>query len=166
MWGGVFFAEKRGWVGEESAFFEFFLREVSTAPPPALPIYPRGGDPSPQRTRNGYTSQAAEQTLQEPGQTTQGKTHTPGRGHAAPVCTRCQTGRAGTIRAAARRWTACNVSGKVYNFGRFILSIFIWIYFAESIDNPYIYGYNIINPDKYGLQPQYTKTGGQNHDEQ
>lgn len=58
-------------------------------------------------------------------------------------------------------WTACNVSGKVYNFGRLFLSIFIWIYFAKSIDNPYIYGYNIISPDKYGLQPQYTKTGGQ-----
>nr|DAT70996.1 MAG TPA: hypothetical protein [Caudoviricetes sp.] len=53
------------------------------------------------------------------------------------------------------------MSGKVYNFGRSFLSIFIWIYFAESIDNPYIYGYNIISPDKYGLQPQYTKTGGQ-----
>lgn len=63
-------------------------------------------------------------------------------------------------------WTTCNVSGKVYNFGHSILSIFIWIYFAKSIDNPYIYGYNIISPDKYGLQPQYTKTGGQNHDEQ
>lgn len=64
MWGGVFFAEKRGWVGEENAFFEFFLREASTAPPPARPIYPRGGDPSPQRTRNGYTAQAAGQTMQ------------------------------------------------------------------------------------------------------
>lgn len=31
----------------ENAFFEFFLREVSTTPPPARPIYPRGGDPSP-----------------------------------------------------------------------------------------------------------------------
>ena len=50
-------------------------------------------------------------------------------------------------------WTACNVSGKVYNFGCLFLSIFIWIYFAESIDNPYIYGYNIISPYKYGLQP-------------
>ncbi len=50
-------------------------------------------------------------------------------------------------------WTACNVSGKVYNFGRLILSIFIWIIFTKSIDNPYIYGYNIISPDKYGLQP-------------
>ncbi len=52
-----------------------------------------------------------------------------------------------------RCWSVSSVSGKVYNFGRLFLSIFIWIYFAESIDNPYIYGYNIISPDKYGLQP-------------
>nr|DAE76415.1 MAG TPA: hypothetical protein [Caudoviricetes sp.] len=51
-----------------------------------------------------------------------------------------------------RRWRAWGVSGKVYNFGRLFLSIFIWIYFVKSIDNPYIYGYNIISPDKYGLQ--------------
>jgi hypothetical protein len=80
MWGGVFFAEKRGWVGEENAFFEFFLREASTAPPPARPIYPRGGDPSPQRTRNGYTAQAAAQTAPNARQTTpRTDTHTPGR---------------------------------------------------------------------------------------
>lgn len=66
-----------------------------------------------------------------------------------------------TIVSAAGLDCPRSASGKVYNFGRFILSIFIWIYFAKSIDNPYIYGYNIISPDKYGLQPQYTKTGGQ-----
>lgn len=95
-------------------------------------------------------------------------THTrPDAGHAAPVCTRYQTGHAGTIGAAAALDCLRNVSGKVYNFGRFILSIFIWINFAKSIDNPYIYGYNIISPDKYGLQPQYRyKTGGQNHEKQ
>lgn len=129
--------------------------KYSPTPPPAPPVYPAGGDPSPIA----------------PGRPThhrqQGRHTRPDAGHAAPVCTQYQTGRAGTIRAAARRWTACNVSGKVYNFGRFILSIFIWINFAKSIDNPYIYGYNIISPDKYGLQPQYRyKTGGQNHDEQ
>ena len=85
----------------------------------------------------------------------------PDAGHAAPVCTRYQTGHAGTIGAAAALDCLRNVSGKVYNFGRFILSIFIWIYFTKSIDNPYIYGYNIISPDKYGLQPRNTKTGGQ-----
>ena len=52
---GVFCAQKRGWAERENAFFEFFLREVSTAPPPALTIYPRGGDPSPQRTRTACT---------------------------------------------------------------------------------------------------------------
>ena len=42
---------KEGWMlvrgTPKNAFFEFFLREVSTTPPPALPIYPAGGDPSP-----------------------------------------------------------------------------------------------------------------------
>jgi hypothetical protein len=55
----VFCAEKRGRVGEENAFFEFFLLEVSTAPPPALPIYPRGGDPSP--SAPGQTAQNRQQ---------------------------------------------------------------------------------------------------------
>lgn len=67
------FEQKRGgWVGRENAFFEFFLREVLTTPPPARPIYPRGGDPSPQRARNNNTQQAARQT-------TQGTIHTSGR---------------------------------------------------------------------------------------
>ena len=56
---GVFCAEKRGWVGEENAFFEFFLREVSTAPPTARPIYPRGGDPGP--STPGQTAQRRQQ---------------------------------------------------------------------------------------------------------
>ena len=58
-----------------------------------------------------------------------------------------------TIVSAAGLDCLRSVSGKVYNFGRLFLSIFIWIYFDESIDNPHIYGYNIISPDKYGLQP-------------
>jgi hypothetical protein len=72
---GVFCAEKRGWVGEENAFFEFFLREVSTAPPTARPIYPRGGDPGP--SAPGQTAQRRQQ----------GKP--------------CQTARAGQIETAA-----------------------------------------------------------------
>ena len=67
MGGGAFCAEKRGWVGKRNAFFEFFLREVSTTPPPALPVCPSGGYPSPQRTRTDYTAQAAAQAVPEPG---------------------------------------------------------------------------------------------------
>lgn len=79
--------------------------------------------------------------------------HTPGRWahctglHSIPDSPR------GADRTGGGRWRAGSVSGKVYNFGRSILSIFIWICFTKSIDNPYIYGYNIISPDKYGLQP-------------
>jgi hypothetical protein len=68
----------------ENAFFEFFLREVSTTPPPARPIYPRGGDPSP--SAPGQTAQHRQQGRpcqnqggQIPGKATQGKVHTPGR---------------------------------------------------------------------------------------
>ena len=130
----------------KNAFFEFFLREVSTTPPPVLPIYPRGGDTSP--SAPGRPTHHRQQR-----RPTQGMTHTPGR------WTRCTGLR--SIPDRPRRgdrdgggcWTVCNVFGKVYNFGRLFLSIFIWTYFAESIDNPYIYGYNIIGPDKYGLQP-------------
>lgn len=128
---------------------------------------PRRWRPKPQRTRKDCISQAAGQAVpkyqggQVPGQTT---ARTLGTLHRSALNTRQDT----RCRSYKRRALdcLCNLSGKVYNFGRFILSIFIWIYFAESIDNPYIYGYNIISPDKYGLQPQYTKTGGQNHDEQ
>ena len=41
--------------------------KCSPAPPPALPVYPAGGDPSPQRTRTDCTSQAAGQTMPKPG---------------------------------------------------------------------------------------------------
>lgn len=54
----------------ENAFFEFFLREVSTTPTPALPIYPRGGDPSQKRTRTACTSQAAGQAVPDARQAT------------------------------------------------------------------------------------------------
>lgn len=42
----------------------------SPAPPPALPIYPAGGDPSPQRTRADRTAQAAAQAVPDARQTT------------------------------------------------------------------------------------------------
>lgn len=112
---------------------------------------PRRWRPQPQRTRNDCARQAAAQAVPDARQTTHKARHTrPDAGHAAQG-----------DRDGGGCWTVFNVSGKVYNFGCLFLSIFIWIYFAESIDNPYIYGYNIISPDKYGLQPQYTKTGGQ-----
>ena len=149
----------------------FFYERCRPPHPPARPIYPAGGATSLQRIRNDCTAQAAAQAVPN---TRAGKcqgrpctgTHprTLDTLHRSALDTRQDT----RGRPYKRRALDClrNVSGKVYNFGRFILSIFIWIIFPKSIDNPYIYGYNIISPDKYGLQPQYTKTGGQNHDEQ
>lgn len=76
---GWFCTEKRGWVGSKNAFFEFFLRRLSTTQPPALPVYPAGGDHSPQRTRNDCTRQAKAQGVPDAEQSMQYTAHTPGR---------------------------------------------------------------------------------------
>ena len=95
----------------KNAFFEFFLREVLTTPPPARPIYPAGDPPAPQRTRNDCTRQAAAQSVPKCKADHATHRHTrPDAGHAAPVCTRYQTGRAGQIVQAAGRWRAGNSS--------------------------------------------------------
>lgn len=63
MGGGVFFAGKRGMDRQRKRLFLiFFYGDYRPAPPPALPVYPAGGDPSPRSTRNGCTRQAAGQT--------------------------------------------------------------------------------------------------------
>ena len=144
---------KRGWVAcdttFENAFFEFFQRRLSTHPTPGAPPIPLRWRPQPPAHPDGLHT-----TGSSAGRARCKADHTrPDAGHAAPVCTRYQTGRTGYIRTAAGLDCLRGVSGKVYNFGRLFLSIFIWIYFVESIDNPHIYGYNIISPDKYGLQP-------------
>lgn len=150
-------AEKRGWVCRENAFFILEIFRATHRAGLGGGYIPRRCATALQRTRTAYTSQAAAQAVPDARQTTHKARHTsPDAGHGVPVCTRYRTDR-----TCCGCWRAGSVSGKVYNFGRLFLSIFIWIYFAESIDNPYIYGYNIISPDKYGLQPQYTKTGGQ-----
>lgn len=71
------------------------------------PVHPR----QLQRTRNGYTSQAA-------GQTTQGTTHTPGRWTHCTNCTQYQTGRVRTIGQGAGFWTACATCPKLSRYGR------------------------------------------------
>lgn len=114
---GWFCTEKRGWVGSKNAFFEFFLREVSTAPPPALPIYPAGAPLHP--SAPGTTAHDRQKRRECQMQSNQCNTrHTrPDAGHAAPVCTRYQTDRAGTIGQGAGRWTACALCPKLCRFG-------------------------------------------------
>lgn len=90
----------------ENAFFEFFLRRLSTTQPPALPVYPAGGDPSP--SAPGQTAQHRQH--QNQGGQVPGQTARPKAGHVALVCTRYQTGRAGQIVQAAGRWRAGNSS--------------------------------------------------------
>lgn len=60
--------------------------------------------PAHQRTRTACTSQAAGQAVPEPGQTSTRAYRRPNAGHAAPVCTRYQTGHAGQIVTAAGCW--------------------------------------------------------------
>jgi hypothetical protein len=153
--GWVLICEGGVGVGNESAFFILVGGDGAHLPHPRRSLYALPVHPCPlQRTRNDGTRQAAGQTGPDARQTTHKARHThPDTEHVTPVCTRYQAGHAGQIVPASGRWTACNASGKVYIFGRLFLSIFIWIYFVEIIDNPYIYGYNIISPDKYGLQP-------------
>ena len=74
----MIYAEKRGRVSRESAFFEFFLREVSTTPPPARPIYPRGGDPSPSAPGRTAHDRQQRRPCQMQGRPRHAPTHTPG----------------------------------------------------------------------------------------
>lgn len=72
-------AEKRGWVGRESAFFEFFLREVSTTPPPALPVYPAGGPLRPSAPGTPAHHRQQVRPCQMQGRPRHAQTRTPGR---------------------------------------------------------------------------------------
>lgn len=147
--GWASFCEGGVGVGKRNAknafFFEKFYRGHDL-PHPRRPLYtPPVEAPAPAHPdrlhSTGSSADRARCKPDRPQQATHRHTR-PNAGHAAQG-----------DRDGGECWTACNVSGKVYNFGRLILSIFIWISFTKSIDNPYIYGYNIISPDKYGLQP-------------
>lgn len=92
---GVFCAGKRGWVGREIAFFICFGMSGHHLPHPKRSLYTPPVEP-PAPSTPGRTAQHRQQ--HRPCKTR----HTrPGTGHAAPVCTRYQTGHTGTIGAAA-----------------------------------------------------------------
>lgn len=81
--------------------------KCSPTPPPALPVYPAGGDPIPQRTRNDCTRQAAGQAVPKPGQTTQGTAHTPGRWTRYTGLHSILDRPRGADQDGGGRWTAC-----------------------------------------------------------
>jgi hypothetical protein len=89
----------------EIAFFEFFLREGVTTPPPARPIYPRGGDPS--TSAPGTATHHRRQ-----GRPRHAPTHTPKRWtrctglHSIPYRPR------GADRNGGGRWRACTLSDR------------------------------------------------------
>lgn len=78
--GWVLICESGVGVGNESAFFILVGGDGTHLPHPRRSLYAPPVHPCPlQRTRNGYTAQAAGQTVPDARQTTQGTTHTPGR---------------------------------------------------------------------------------------
>lgn len=87
----------------ENAFFEFFLREVSTAPPPGSPHIPRRWRPK-HHSAPGRPAHHGQQgrPCQMQGRPRHAPTHTrPDAGHAAPLCTRYQTSHAEQTETAA-----------------------------------------------------------------
>lgn len=106
--GWASFCEGGVGVGKESAFFILVGGDGTHHPHPGLwPNSPPGGPSAP-----GQTAQHRQQ--RRPCQNQGGKDTMaysyPDAGHAAPVCTRYQTGRAVAIGTAAGRWRAGNSS--------------------------------------------------------
>lgn len=104
----------------ENAFFEFFLREVSTTRPPALSIYPRGGDPSPQRTRTDCTAQAAAQAA-------------PGRSGRRRGWTACNPSIMCIMIALSQAWYIDSI---LYKYHTNILLHLVIVNYYLSIDTP------------------------------
>ena len=82
-------------------FFIFSVVTGLTCPHPGLRPHSPPGDPSAPGTATRYRQQGRPRKAR----------HTrPDAGHAAPVCTRCQTGHAGTIGQGAGCWMPGNSS--------------------------------------------------------
>lgn len=138
-------------------FFEKFYRGHDPPHPRRCLYTPPVETPAPQRTRTDCTAQAAEQIMPDARQTTQGKTHTPGRGHAAPVCTRYQTGHAGRS-GRRRRWRAGSVSETVQIWTHSNMNDFQHKNVCKTIDTNTRMCYYIDNTRTCYTT---TKTGGQ-----
>ena len=91
----------------KNAFFDFFLRRLSTRPTPGASCIPRRWRPKPPAHPERMHT-----TGSKANHVTHRHTH-PDALHAAPVCTRYQTGHAGQIVPAAGRWKAWSVSETV-----------------------------------------------------
>lgn len=121
-------------------FFEKFYRghdpphpqSCLYTPPVRAACIPRRWRPQPQRIRTDCTAQAAGQAVPEPGQTSTRAYRRPNAGHAAPVCTRYQTGHAGQIVTAAGCW----VCPKLCRCGQHDFAIF---YQKNKSEKSYIF---------------------------
>ena len=112
----------------KNAFFDFFLRRLSTHPTPGSPHIPQRWRPKPQRTRTDCTAQAAGQAVPKPGRERyQGKPYTGTHArtldtlHRSALDTRDHSRRAD--RTGGGRWRADSVSGKLHFFGCKIFSM-------------------------------------------
>lgn len=108
--GGRDILSRKEGVGKQGKHLFYFgrRRRDSPAPPPAFPICPSGAPlPTPAHPDGLHsTGSRANHARCKADHATHRHTR-PDAGHAAPVCTRYQTGRAGTIGQCAGRWTAC-----------------------------------------------------------
>ena len=95
------------------AFFIFSVVERLTGRGWAAAVYPAGGDPSTTAHPDGLHITGS---IAGRARTRAVRTRLDA-GHAAPVCTRYQTDRAGTIGQGAGRWTACALCPKLCRFG-------------------------------------------------
>lgn len=98
----VSFCEDGVGMDERNAFLLPGMDEGMTCPTPGAPCMPRRWRPQPPAHPDGLRRTAGSRADHAMHRHTR-----PDTGHAAPVCTRYQTGRAGTIGQGAGRWTAC-----------------------------------------------------------
>ena len=124
-------------------FFEKFYRGHDLPHPRRSLHTPPVDTTAPQRTRTDYTAQEAAQAVPEPGRGKyQGRPcpqqaahrHTrPDAGHAAPVCIRYQTGRAGQIGTAAGLDCLRSVSDRARQNGQKINELFRLLFCLKAL---------------------------------
>lgn len=143
----MFCTRKRGWVSRENAFFEFFLRRLSTRPTPSAPCIPLRWRPQPPAHPDGLHS--TDCTGCKANHTRHGtRARTLGTLHRSALDTRQATpGRSGRW----RRWSVCNpsimcimialsqawyIDSRLYKYHTNILLHLVIVNYYLSIDIP------------------------------
>ena len=122
---------------------------------------PRRWIPQPPAHPDGlHSTDRARCKADRPQQTTHQHTR-PGAGHAAPVCTRYQTSRAGAIGTAAGLYGVRRVSDRARPNGQSNCKQKYLFFMCKPLDKPNKIVYNIDSKQTY---LHHHKTGGQNHE--